>query len=350
LAEALAKNRMNKALKLLDENFVLELLRKEVLPQYPYFTYLNKVIVRPYKKFIWETTYHVVISWEAYFSTKNGAEVKLPIFCSAHSNEKRENIYEVLKYLWENNFPDSNFKLPRPLFYSREFNGTFYRGLRGENLLYYIKKCDRPEIKKIIKESAALFYKLHNLKIDSKADFNPLNAHINTVIPGVDNILKEVGARYHGNYVADLRQIYDYLIGMEERYFLSGAKLSLIHGDAHPENIIKTNENKIGLVDFTDVCLSDFARDLGSFMQQLEYKITSKAGDYEFAQEMKKLFLDTYLKISGLEFNSDLENRVKLYYNFTAIRTAAFFFLKDGHDEERGMTLIKKVKEDLNLK
>jgi len=340
---------MNKILKLLDEDFVLELLRKEVLPQYPSFSALNRVEVRPYKKFIWETTYHVVISWEAYFLTLNGREVKLPIFCSAHSNEKRENIYEALQYLWANNFPDSNFKLPRPLFYSKEFNGTFYRGLRGENLLYYIKKCDRPEIEKIIKESAALFYKLHNLKVDSEANFNPLNARIKTVVPGVANILKEVDLRFKGRYTADLKQVYDYLISQEEMFFSSGAPLFLVHGDAHPENIIKTNENKIGLVDFTDLCLSDFARDLGSFLQQLEYKIIVKAGDFEYAQTMKKLFLDTYFKISGHQITPDLERRIKLYYNFTAIRTAAFFFLKDGHDEERGRTLLREAKKDLNL-
>jgi len=340
---------MNKVLKLLDENYVLELLRKEVLPQYPYFIALNKVKVKPYKKLIWETTYHVVISWDAYFLNKDGVEIKIPIVCSAHSNEMRENIYEALKYLWANNFPDSNFKLPRPLFYSPEFNGTFYRGLIGENLLYYIKKCDRPEIKKIITESAALFSKLHNLKINPEANFNPLNARINTVIPGVKNILKEVDQRFKSKYTDDLRKIYDCLIAQEEEFFNSGAPLSLIHGDAHPENIIKTNMNKIGLIDFTDLCLSDFARDLGSFTQQLDYKIITKAGDVEFAKEMKKLFLDTYLKVTGISLSPDLERRVRLYYNFTSIRTATYFFLKDGHDEERGRVLIKQVKEDLNL-
>lgn len=340
---------MNKILKLLDEDFVLELLRKEVLPQYPSFSTLNRVEVRPYKKLIWETTYHVVISWNAYFLNKQNQEIKLQIFCSAHSNEKRENIYEALQYLWKNNFPDTNFKLPRPLFYSQEFNGTFYRGLSGENLLYYIKKCDRPEIEKIIKESAGLFYKLHNLKSSLEANFNPLNARIKTVIPGVDNILHEVDIRYKGLYTAGLKQVYDYLVLQEETFFRSGAPLSLVHGDAHPENIIKTNENKIGLVDFTDLCLSDFTRDLGSFMQQLEYKIIVKAGDFEYAQNMKKLFLDTYFKLSGHKITPDLERRIKLYYNFTAIRTAAFFFLKDGHDEERGRTLLAAAKKDLNL-
>ena len=64
---------------------------------------------------------------------------------------------------------------------------------------------------------------------------------------------------------------------------------------------------------------------------------------------MKKLFLDSYFKISGHKISPDLERRIKLYYNFTAIRTAAFFFLKDGYDVERGRSLLAKVKVDLNL-
>ena len=340
---------MNKILKLLDENFVLEFFKKEVLPKYPSYVSVSKVEIQPYKKLIWETTYHVVINFNTYFVNNQNQEEMVSIVCSAHSNETRATIHDVLEYLWEKNFPDDNFELPRPLFYSKEFNGTFYGGLKGENLLYYIKKKDEPEIEKIVRESAQLFSKLHNLQVGPEANFNPHNARIKTVVPGVKIILQEVDSRFKGLYTEDLKQVYDYLIAQEELFFSSGHPLFFIHGDAHPENIIKTHENKIGFIDFTDMCLSDFARDLGSFMQQLDYKIITKAGDFEYADKMKKLFLDSYLEASGRKLSPELEQRIKLYYNFTAIRTATFFFLKDGHDEERGKTLLKKAKEDLNL-
>ena len=340
---------MNKILKLLDENFVLEFFKKEVLPKYPSYVSVSKVEIKPYKKLIWETTYHVVINFDTHFLDSQGQEEIVSIVCSAHSNEMRATIHDVLEYLWEKNFPDDEFELPRPLFYSEEFNGAFYGGLKGENLLYYIKKKDKPEIEKIVRESAQLFSKLHNLKVGSEANFNPHNARIKTVVPGVKVILQEVESRFKGLYTKDLKKVYDYMIEQEELFFASGQPLSLIHGDAHPENIIKTHEDKIGLIDFTDMCLSDFARDLGSFTQQLDYKIITKAGDFEYAEEMKKLFIVSYLKAAGIELNADLEKRIKLYYNFTAIRTATFFFLKDGYDEERGKILIKKAKEDLNL-
>ena len=43
------------------------------------------------------------------------------------------------------------------------------------------------------------------------------------------------------------------IILCSEEKFLLRAPLKLIHGDAH-RNIIKTAENRIGLIDFTDLC------------------------------------------------------------------------------------------------
>lgn len=340
---------MNKILRLLDEKFVLELFRKEVLPQYPYFKDISRVEIKPYKELIWETTYHVVFGFKVYFIKADGGELKIPIVCSAHSDEPRENVYLALKYLWGLGLGKEEIDLPRPLFYSEEFNGTFYRGLSGQNLLYYIKNKKAAEIEKIVIAAAALFVRLHSLPAKTETNFNPINSRIKTVVPGIDNILEEMTLRYHGKYTADLQKIYDYFVEKEEKFFSSGQSLSLIHGDAHPENIIKTGVNRIGLIDFTDFCLGDFARDLGSFMQQLEYKIIRKTDDIASAEKMKKLFLDNYLKFSGLTLSSELQERINLYYNWTAIRTSTYWFLKFGHNEERAEILLNQVKKNLGF-
>ena len=46
--------------------------------------------------------------------------------------------------------------LPDPLFYSEYFNGTFYRGLKGENLLYYIKQKDFEDLQAKLLELARI--------------------------------------------------------------------------------------------------------------------------------------------------------------------------------------------------
>ncbi len=340
---------MNKILELFDEEFVLTYLRRELLPLYPAFTKIERVEIKPYKKMVWETTYHVVIGFDVYFVNEASEEIKVPIVCSAHSDEPRENVYAALNYLWEKNFSSHGVDLPRPLFYSEEFNGTFYRAIKGENLLYYIKHKDYQAVEAIVVKAAELFAKLHGLNVGSEANFNPINSRIRTVVPGVKMILEEMGTRYGDKYLPDLKKVYDYFISQEEKYFNSGATLKLIHGDAHPENIIKTADDRIGIIDFTDLCLSDFARDLGAFLQQLEYKITTKNDDHVFAQRMKELFLSSYLSAAGLEISPELQERIDLYYNWTAIRTSTYWFLKFGHNEKRAEDLLNMVKNNLTI-
>ncbi len=340
---------MNKILQLFDEAYVVELFRKEVLPHYPSFSDITRVMIKPYRELVWETTYHVVIGFTAYFAKADGTEDKIPIVCSAHSSEERENVYLALKYLWAAGFPSEAIDIPDPLFYSPYFRGTFYRGLKGENLLYYIKNKDSATVEKIIIAGARLFARLHALPFDARANFNPINSRIGTVIPGSENIIKEVANRFPDKYAADLRRIYAILIEKEEAYFQSGGRLTLIHGDAHPENIVQTSLNRVGLIDFTDFCLGDLARDLGSFLQQLEYKILRKASDAASATAMKKLFLDTYLTAAGLTMTGDLQARIDLYYNWTAIRTATYWLLKFDNDENAAIELIRQVKTNLKL-
>jgi len=231
------------------------------------------------------------------------------------------------------------------LLYSEEFNGTFYRGLRGENLLYYIRHQEADIVTEIVSEAAKIFARLHSLPNVSETNFNLENSRIKTVVPGITKIFREMGARYNNKYNDDLVKLYDYFIEHEEAYFSKGGQSVLIHGDAHPENIIRTAPNHLGLIDFTDLCLGDRARDIGTFIQQLEYKIRIR--DEAWSNKMKDLFLATYLKEANLDLSADLQARINLYYNWTAIRTATYWFLKFDYNEKSAKSLLEEVKNNL---
>ncbi len=340
---------MNKILPLFDEQFVLEFLRREILPQYPSFSGISRVFIKPYKEFVWETTYHVVIGYNAYFVNARGEEKRISIVAVGHSNESRENVFRALKYLWSHGLAVSGVDLPRPLLYDSHFNCTFYRAISGENLLYYIKKKDLVEVEKIVISAARLFARLHALPVSAEANFNPSNGRIETVVPGVPHILQEIANRYGQKYQTRLEKVYSRLIAQEEEFFRAGLRLSLIHGDAHPENIIKTATSRIGLVDFTDFCLGDPARDLGTFMQQLEYKVVNKLGDISYAARAKELFLEEYLLAAGIKLTPAFQERIGLYYNWTMIRTAVYWFLKFDHDERRAEMLLSQAEKNLGL-
>jgi len=328
---------------------VRELFAEKILPLYPDFSGIEKIEIKPYKKMVWTTTYHVVISYDVYFTRSGRSSKKIIIVCSAHSEEPRDNVYKVLEYLWEHNFNQGQIDIPRPLFYSEHFRGTFYRGIKGENLLYYIKKSEYEEVEKLLPLAAQLFARLHKLPAGTVANFNPINSRIRTVVPGVNNILREMSLRYQGKFDRDLIKIYDYLIAQEDSFFKEHLSLNLIHGDAHTENIIKTGEGRVGIIDFTDFCLGDYARDLGTFLQQMEYKVIRKLGDEKQAEKFKKIFLDAYFKVADVRYSAQLEKRIRLYYDWTAVRTAVFLFLKHDSDPERAEILLEKAKKDLKI-
>ena len=340
---------MNKIFDLFDADKVKELFCREILPIYPDFTGIKKVKIIYHKKLIWTLTYHVVIEFKTTFINKEGKLQNLPIYCTAHSNEPRKNVYDGLKFLWDNNFGRGYLTIPHPMFYSEYYNGTFYRGVKGNNLYYYIKNKNFYEIETIIKKTADWFYKLHSLKTRHAKNFNKENSRIATVFPGSEIIFKKI-EEICPRYLNEYKKIYEILVAKENKFMDSTSQRWLVHGDAHPENVIRMSKNKIALIDFADLCLGDFARDLGTFLQQLDYMSNRKIGDKNYTEKIKKLFLDSYFKKNNrLKLDENLEARISNYYNWTAMRTTTHFLLKSTPEPERADPLIKEVCDKLKI-
>lgn len=340
---------MNKINYLLDEVFVKDYLTKKLLPIYKNFTAIDSLKIIPHKRLIWDTTYHVVFEFATTFVDKDGKKEELPIFCSAHDHESRLDFYKALKFLWQHGFGDGNLSIPHPLFYSQGFNALFYRGVKGENLYYYIKKNDRTEIESIIPKAAFWFAKLHALSVDNSLHFNKINSRIETVMPGMDHILKKIEDDFP-QYAQVCQKIYEMMNKKEKDFLASTEKRWLIHGDAHPENIIRMSRDKIAVIDFSDFCTADFARDLGSFIQQIGYMSNRKIGDIAYTKKLQDLFLKSYFENSELKLDDKLQDRIDNYYNWTTMRTATYFLIKDGAEPDRAQSLIKEVADRLNIK
>ncbi len=338
---------MNKILNLFNEEFVINFFKKKILPLYPDFKKIEEIKIIPHKKHVWEKTYHVVIEFETTFLSKKNKKNKLPIFCSAHSNEPRKNVYTSLKYLWDKGFGTGYLSIPHPLFYSNYFHGTFYRGVAGQHLYYYIRKNNRNEIEQIVPKAAAWFAKLHNTKNKNSKNFNKINSRIKTVIPGTKHILERI-SRDYPEYLEFYTSAYKNFIKKESLFFNSTPKRWLVHGDAHPENIIKMSKRKIAVIDFTDLCLADYARDLGAFVQQLEYMMNRKIKDAKYSKKISNLFINTYFsKSKKTKLDNSTKERIDTYYSWTAIRTATHFLLKDQPEVNRAEQLIKKIKKHI---
>jgi Ser/Thr protein kinase RdoA (MazF antagonist) len=232
------------------------------------------------------------------------------------------------------------------LFYSNFFRAVFYRGVKGENLFHYIKKGSPEETEKVTEKAAAWLAKLHKLPTRDAINFNKQNSRIDTAIPGRRHILDIIGY-FYPEFQDFYQHAYEYMARQERSYLRSTDKRWVIHGDAHPENVIKISKNKVAFIDFNDLCLGDLARDVGSFMQQLDYMAGIKANDKKAAQKLKDIFLASYLKHSKLKPDDSFDQRMELYYNWTALRTATYFLLRHNPSKEKAEPLIKGVEEYL---
>ncbi|MDA3803059.1 MAG: aminoglycoside phosphotransferase family protein [Patescibacteria group bacterium] len=342
---------MYNILNLLDEKFVLSYFKEKILPIYPYFVDIKKIQITPYKKMIWEGSYHVVIEFKTFFINKEGGINKIRIICSAHSHEPRERAYQILKYFWDSSLHAKPIEIPHPLFYSEEFRGVFYRALRGRNVLHLLKEGKVESLKKKIVMAADFFARLHELDVDENLELNPGMERIETVIPGKEAVLREMSLRYDGVYDKDLKKAYDWFIKTEEKYFKNKENIAVIHGDAHLENLIDIGPGRLGVIDFSDFCRSDFTRDIGTFMQQVEHNVMSRTveKDENLAKELKEIFLNRYLEKRNLELTKELQERINLYYYWTGIRTAVYLFLKFDKEPSKAINLFEKIKKGMNL-
>lgn len=340
---------MNKILNLFDKTYVLDLFKKKILPLYPGFKEIKKIEIRPTKKNVWKTTYHVVIEFATSFLTRGGETVKLPIYCTAHSSEPRKSSFAALSFLWQSGFGQGDLAVPRPLFFSDYFNGYFYRGVQGQTLYYYLSNKNFKVIEDVIFKTAAWFAKLHNAPTSGAENFNPENSRIETVVPGLATILQKIKLAYP-KYYEPCKKIYKIIDQKEKEYFANNRQRYLIHGDAHAKNIIKMSEDKIAVIDFTDMCLADFARDLGSFLQQLDFMGSEKIKNPAYVEKIKEIFLKNYALNSKIKIDNYVKERINNYYNWTALRTATFFMLKDKPELERSYAPLIKVCRNLNIK
>ena len=346
MAILLEKVIMHKAYQLFNPEYIKDYFKENILPLYPQFSDIRKIKIIPHKKLIWEDeAYHIVSEYEVSFLEIVGDSKKvkkLPIFCSAHSHEKRYNVYESLHYLWEKGFGQGYRTIPKPLYFSQNFNAVFYRGVKGNNLYHYIKEHDFKSIEEVTIKTAKWFVKLHNLDTSDAKNFNPENSRILTVLPGKEHVLETI-KNEEPEYFDLYQKAYDHFIKYEDEFLQKSNKHYLVHGDAHPENIIKMGAKKIAVIDFTDLCLGDFARDIGTFLQQVSYMADRKINDKDYSLKLQHIFLDNYFDSAKIKLDDNLKRRISNYYHWTAMRTATFLLMGTYYHPQRAKDLLESL-------
>ena len=315
--------------KLFDAKYAENFL-KEKLPDLFAENNIANLKVTPIKNKIGKLSYHVVIRYDS--KSLDGQA----IFCSSHSEEKRSSSYEALNFIKKAN---PALKTPIPLFYDETLNAFFYLGPDGNNLLYYIRESS--DLSDYLKQVAQWLAKFHEISVTKEQNFNPINSLIKTTLPGPDHFLKKIEIKFP-NFLEQVKEYFEKLVAQEEYNLEKMEKRFLVHGDLHPENIIIDKNNQVNVIDFTDVSIGDWAKDMGAFIFQLDY-MSGGVMDGGQVEKYKKIFLNEYFSKSGRFDNEENQKRISLYKNWAALRTVIYFLTKMPPEKENANMVIKTI-------
>jgi len=317
---------------LFDSGAVRELIDSKNIPQ---LSNLSGLSITPIKKKTDRDFYHLVIRYDS------PALGEYPLFCSAHSEEDRGNAFRALMYV-KNNLPqDAADNTPTPLFYDESLRAFFYRGMDGDNLLELLEGST-DEVRTPLAQLGAWLADLHQLPATQKQNFNEYNSAIKTVLPGPRHFLPKIQRKFPEHHERVEKLFYAF-VAYEEAV---SEPHSLIHGDLHPENvIINSAEGHISIIDYTDICIADPMRDLGSFMQQLSFMGLGKRSDEEI-KKMQDHFIAAYEQARKQELSESERKRILLYQAWTAFRSTVYFLTKEP-PEEREARHTLEVSEQL---
>jgi len=171
-----------------------------------------------------------------------------------------ELIFKTMQALW--NAPvcqSGEFLIPEPLFFAREMNAIFARGLKGKNADDHLTELD---LDRVAAQIGAELAGIHQCRIDGL----PAHAddHVMSPLSEAEAILKNFDAAYRSRVEAltkNLREKYPQLTPLAPTPIHSAFRLSQF----------LVVDDKLALIDFDDFLLGNPIADVASFVAHLLY-------------------------------------------------------------------------------
>jgi len=188
---------------------------------------------------------------------------------------------------------------------------------------------------------------LHEITTNGAENLNKQNSRIETIVPGPEKFLKKIEQKFP-EYFDTVKENFKALVEWENKNLDDQKNLALVHGDFHPENIIiNKSNNKVSAIDFTDICVSDYARDIANFIQQFRFMSLGRLSA-EKIKHYQDMFLRGYFTARDIKKDKDIEKRIQLYSAWTALRSAIYFLLKSPAEPENANTVLKEAQSIVN--
>lgn len=199
---------------------------------------------------------------KTYNSSKNGIE-----------NIKQE--WKGLNLLYNVNYP-----VPRPIMsnFVNEKPYIVMEEVQGDNLWNCYQTLSKEDKEQLLEKFVKTFFELHALDV-SIVDKELVK---DTTISFIEKEIKEIKKLVEENKLEYFIQIIDWL--QKEKVNIIGEKLSIIHRDYHPWNVIVDNNEKIYVIDLL-WGVGDYRFDLA-----WTYTLMERSGFEEFSQNVLKKY------------------------------------------------------------
>ncbi len=207
--------------------------------------------------------------------------------------------------------------------------------IQGEDMgrLFFaaVEDNDQETILSIVKLFCTLFVKLHNIEWQAlPLDINDVGA-INPYY-FIDRKILNYQKIINQSEIHELQPILDWLI--ERKNVAYSKKISILHRDFHPHNIIFTEEGDAFVIDWPSCTIGDYREDLG-WSLLLTYAYTNK--------EIRNKILEFYEKEQGSEVkNIEYFEIVAIFRRFSDIMKVFKFGAKESGMREE---VIQQIKE-----
>jgi len=307
---------------------VVKTILQDILAEfYPDHTKVTDISLTTHKRHFKDTALsRIVIGCTITCSDKKPLE----LIIAAAEDGTREEAFANTQLLYQHGFDRGNLLVTRPLVYLAGPQAMVYETAMGKPLYQFLKQ--QPAFDDLLQPlnlAASWLKKLHQLELtpDEAKIIRGYNwDRVVGLIKPYINIFAEESAKQSEK----LKKILQRLIAYHQD--LSGpVQPRLVYGDYHPENIIISSlqAKEIIGIDFTDLTYGDPYRDLGTFIQQLDF-MSQRFLPREEINKLKKHFLRSYFDRRFSELPLAYIQRINLYQALTALRTAVWLFKLTG--------------------
>ncbi len=342
----LAKETINKMARLIDVDFVTEILNKKLPKAYADFVRIKEIKIRPFKKHAGASSAVFVAEYDLLYVDLQGKEKHLVVFSSAHSDYSRKGSFKKTSFLYEHGFNQGKYRVTRPLFYLNDQRAFFYQASIGKNFFSFLREDEEANFESVFTLVAGWIKQLHSFDIEkNKVDWEDFR--ISDMNPAPKKFIKDFleEDKILGRIIDAL---VEKMVGMEEVNAKKNKK-TMIYGDNHPENVIieSLSAEHLEMIDFTDLALGDPMADIGTFLQQFDF-MSHTFMPRERINKYKLYFLEAYFGKKMEDIEVDYINRINLYQSWTALRTTVFVFYMHDEDDDI-LDLLEEAKSYLEM-